>query len=139
MTTAFVDASAWIALALQRDSKHRQARSFFRSVIGTTRLVTSNYVLGESLTFLAYRHWRRQAIELHTMIHAAIKTNLLGLEWVTAPVHDQAWSIFERYDDQQLSFCDCTSFAICFARNVDFVFGFDRNFEVVGLDLQPRG
>jgi hypothetical protein len=137
MTTAFVDSSAWIALAVQRDSRHAQARSFFRSIIDNTRLMTSNYVLGESLTFLTYRRWRRQAIELNSMIQAATRTNLLTLEWVTPAVHDQAWEIYQQYDDQLFSFCDCTSFALCLSKGADFVFGFDRDFETVGLELRP--
>jgi predicted nucleic acid-binding protein len=95
-------------------------------------------VLGEALTFLAYHDWRRQAVELHSMIQAAMSTNLLIMEWVTPRIHDDAWAIFQRYDDQTFSYCDCTSIAICVSRNVDFVFGFDRHFEVAGLDLRPR-
>jgi len=56
---------------------------------------------------------------------------------VTPDVQAHAWTIFQRYDDEAFSFCDCTSFALCYSRPVDFVCGFDRDFRTVGLDLQP--
>lgn len=137
MTTIFVDSSAWVALVLQRDSRHAEARAYYRSIVNDARLVTSNYVLGESLTFLTYRQWRRQAIELHSMIRAATRTNLLTMEWVNPAVHERAWEIYQRYDDQVFSYCDCTSFALCAAGAVDFAFTFDRDFEIVGIERRP--
>jgi predicted nucleic acid-binding protein len=71
------------------------------------------------------------------MIQAAARTNLLTLEWVTPDVQERASEIYERYDDQTFSFWDCTSFAICDALNVDYVFGFDRDFQTAGFELRP--
>ena len=138
MTTVFVDTSAWIAIVSRVDSRHEQARAYYRSLMSDTDLVTSDYVLGESITFLAYRHRRHEALELHSMVQAATHINALTMEWITPSVHDNAWDIFQRYDDQIFSYCDCTSIAICSSRSVDFVFGFDRDFEVAGFELRPR-
>jgi len=137
VTTAFVDSSAWIALVVQRDAQHTRARDLFRSIARDTKLVTSNGVLGESLTFLTYRNHRTQALQLKAMIEAAAQTNLLALDWVTQEVHDRAWEIYERFEDHTFSYWDCSSFAICEARGVDFVFGFDRDFEIAGFQLRP--
>jgi predicted nucleic acid-binding protein len=71
------------------------------------------------------------------MIDESRQAGLLTLEWVTPEVHASAWEIFQRYDDQVFSFCDCTSFALCRSRNVDFVFGFDSDYRKVGLELRP--
>jgi len=138
MTTAFVDSSAWVALIIQRDSRHARARQFMRSLTGGTRLITSAYVVGESVTYLTYRHWRRQALELKSMIEAAIRINLLTLEWITPELHEMAWRTYERYDDQLFSFWDCTSFALCSLRAIDYVFGFDSDFRTAGFDLRPQ-
>jgi hypothetical protein len=133
----FVDTSAWLALVSQRDSRHDLARAFFRSIVGQTRLVTSNYVLGESVTWLTYRQGRRQAVTLYSMIESALKTNLLTMEWITPAVHERAWSLYERFDDRLLSFCDCTSFALCDSGEIDYVFGFDRDFQIAGFETRP--
>jgi hypothetical protein len=71
------------------------------------------------------------------MIQSALQTNLLALEWITPTVHEQAWNLYERYSDQVLSFCDCTSFALCRSGGVDFVFGFDSDFQIAGFETRP--
>ena len=122
---------------VQKDSRHDLARDFFRTMIGDTRLVTSSYVLGEAVTWLTYHRGRRQALALHSMVQSAIKTNLLVMEWVTPAIYEQPWNLYERYHAQVLSFCDCTSFAICESARIDFVFGFDRDFQIAGFELRP--
>jgi hypothetical protein len=71
------------------------------------------------------------------MVRAAGVTGLLTIIWVTRRLHAEAWEYFERFDDQQFSFFDCTNFAICRWHQVDFVFGFDRDFVIAGFDLRP--
>ena len=120
-----------------RDNLHRRARDFFHQIAPSTRLVTSNYVLAETVTWLTYHGMRAGALRLKAMVEAAEATNLLDTAWVTPQVHGEAWDYFERFDTQDFSFCDCTSFVLCHSRKVDFVFGFDQHFRSVGLDLQP--
>ena len=133
----FADASAWIALLIARDSNHGRALEFFRSLGRRDRLCTSNYVLSETYTWLAYRRYRRAAGELNRMVSGAEKVGSLRMLWVERDVHDKAWDVFQRYDDQAFSFCDCTTAVLCQANQVDFVFGFDRDFLTMGLDLKP--
>ena len=64
-------------------------------------------------------------------------TNLLTLDWLTRSVHDRAWQLYERFDDQTFSYWDCSSFAICEAEAVDFVFSFDRDFQTAGFQMRP--
>lgn len=45
--------------------------------------------------------------------------------------------MLQQFSDQQLSFCDCTSFAMSSHHKVDFVFGFDEHFRTGGFDLRP--
>ena len=137
MTLAYVDTGAWIALMAPRDGQHRRARDFFHRIATSTRLLTSNYVLAETVTWLAYHGFRHSALRLKEMIEAAESTRLLEVAWATPRVDAEAWAYFERFDGQNLSFCDCASFAICHARKVDFVFGFDRDFQTAGLELRP--
>ncbi len=48
---------------------------------------------------------------------------------VTAAVFADAVDIFERYDDQQLSFTDATSIALCRRHDVDAILSFDDDFD----------
>lgn len=137
MKTAFVDTGAWIALMVPRDGHHRRAREFFREVATDTRLLTSNYVLAETTTWLAYHGLRQGALRLREMAEAALTTRLLEIIWVTPEIDEEAWRHFRRFDSRQLSFCDCASFAICESRAVDFVFGFDTDFQIAGFETRP--
>jgi hypothetical protein len=137
MTVAFVDSGAWIALANDADAFHARAREFFRTISRGTQLLTSNYIIGEAITLLTYRRFRDDALRLVQRIEDSVHVGWLTVVWVTPEVHEQALALYRRYDDQLFSFGDCTSFAICLSRRVDFVFGFDNDFRIVGLDLRP--
>jgi len=132
----FVDSGAWIALMRPEDRDHSRAREFFRSLRGT-RLLTSNYVLSESYTWMNRYGFHRSAVQLKQMIDSSSNLGLLSTVWVTPDIHGKAWDVFQRYDDQAFSFCDCTTSVLCQANQVDFVFGFDRDFLTMGLDLKP--
>jgi predicted nucleic acid-binding protein len=137
LATAFVDTGAWIALMVQSDRYHRQATSFFRSIAPRTHLVTSNYVLAETLTWLRYHDALSSEVKLLDAVAASEKLGYLDTEWVTRRVHDQAVELFRQYDDHALSLCDCTSFRICVNRKVDFAFGFDADFPLMGIEVRP--
>lgn len=61
------------------------------------------------------------------------------LEYVRiSDVHEAAaWHIFEQYADQDLSYTDCTSFAVM--RDLDLVRAFtgDHHFSVLGFSVTP--
>ena len=137
MTTIYVDAGAWIALAVPRDSHHQEAQSFFRGLPTDVGLVTSNLVLAETYTWLRYRQYTQGARSIHQSIGESERQARLDLVWVTRAVHQAAWEIYERYHDQAFSFCDCTSFVIASREKVDSVFGFDSDFRTMGFDLRP--
>jgi predicted nucleic acid-binding protein len=62
---------------------------------------------------------------------------VLVLHRITENDENEAWSYFESYQDQVFSFQDCTSFAVAADYDVEYVFGFDRDFQIAGIDLRP--
>jgi predicted nucleic acid-binding protein len=137
VATAFVDSGAWIALMVPEDRYHSVAIRTFRSLSRGNRLITSNYVVSETATWLLYRNRRRAAFALRDMLNAGEQQGFISVVWVTEREHDAGWTVVQRYQDQRLSFPDATSIAIATERKVDFVFGFDQHFRVAGLDLRP--
>ncbi len=137
MTTAFVDTGAWIALIRARDTHHRAANQFFRGLPRGTHLVTSNMVLSEAFTWFAYRGTAPAAEALRDRVEAARQIRLLVVEWVDERDHEEAWALFRKFGDVPLSFVDCTSIAIARRVGAEFVFGFDSDFERVGVELRP--
>ncbi len=130
-----MDSSGWIALYNRRDANHSLAAGALSSLIGqSVRLVTSDYIVDETLTHL--RAWGGHHVAV------AIGTVLLDhplLDWVHVDraVWAAAWDIFVKYDDQPFSFTDCTSFAIMRNRTIREAFAFDTDYERMGFALWP--
>lgn len=56
---------------------------------------------------------------------------------VSAAAFSDAVDVFERYDDQSLSFTDATTVALCRRHDVDYVLSFDDDFDGVTARLDP--
>jgi predicted nucleic acid-binding protein len=94
-------------------------------------------VVAETCTWIRYHDSHAAATDFFRKVDQMVEEDALALLWVDKDVHRQAWEIFERYEDQNLSFLDCTSFVLARRLRVDFVFGFDRDFYVMNFDLRP--
>lgn len=136
MAGVFLDSSAWIAILVPRDQRNRAALSFYRT-LGRTPIITTDYVLAETLTWLTQSGYKRYSRTLRSMVAAGKQLRMLQVSWVTEQIHERAWDLYDRYDDQEFSFTDCTSFVICSQHEVDFVFTFDSDFRILGFDVRP--
>ena len=134
----FVDTSAWVAIVDDSDKYHPKARSYYLQLLkGKTSLLTSNYVLAETYTWLRYHISHRYAVRFHEMVTSAEKLRTLEILWVDRAVADAAWETFEKYSDQVFSFTDCASFVLARHAKVNEVFAFDEDFAVMGLVTRP--
>ena len=138
MSSVFVDTSAWLAVMDRSEERHEIARDFFLKLLGNkTKLVTSNYVLPETYTRIRYDAGHSYAIRFHDIIISASQRGDLQVVWVTPSIADEAWEIFEKYEDQLFSFTDCTSFVIAGESKVKEVFAFDEDFKIMGYIVEP--
>jgi len=138
MPPLFVDTGGWIAMAVVRDQYHTHAASFYQEFSKLNLpLLTSNYVLAETYTRIRYDDGHDKAIKFHSLIQQAVKAGRLHIEWVTPGIHQEAWTIFQDYADQDFSFVDCTSFVIARHAGVKEAFGFDEHFNTMGFILRP--
>jgi len=134
----FLDTGAWIGLTDPTDRRSEVARDYFRRIGRHMQLVTSNYVLQEAVTWLVYHNRRRSVPALRGMVRAAESTGWLGVIWVTPALDELAWHVFDQFDDQDFSFADCSSIAICRDEGIDRAFSFDRHFTIAGLATEPQ-
>jgi predicted nucleic acid-binding protein len=134
----FVDTGGWIAIATDTDKHHSKSKPHYLQLLKEkTNLLTSNYVLAETYTWLRYHAGYRYAIRFHEMVTAAENLGNLKILWVDRAIADAAWEIFEKYSDQVFSFTDCTSFVLARRAKVNEVFAFDKDFAVMEFAMRP--
>ena len=123
----FVDTSAWYALADTSDAHHEAATQYINTL--TTPLVTSTYILDETMTLLRIHLGHGVACRFGEKLRQEQIALLLR---ITEPDEQRAWDIFVRYDDKVFSFTDCTSFALMERLHIETAFAFDEDFRQYG-------
>jgi predicted nucleic acid-binding protein len=132
----FVDTSFYVALIDRRDDLHAAAENVLDELYdeGSVELVTSDFVLGEVLTFFAGhgQHMRKLAAGLVDRIAAQPA-------FVRVPASRSLWErAFAHYTsrlDKRYSFVDCTSMVICRELKISMVLSHDQDFEREGLTI----
>ncbi len=135
----FVDTGAWVALEDKRDINHSRAMQFKTELIANKkRLVTTNYILDETLTLMSINIGYLKTVQFKNRIDQLLENNLLILLQVFPDIQNDAWNIFLKFNkDKKWSFTDCTSKAIMDKLNIYEVFTFDHHFEQMGFSKKP--
>lgn len=135
MNYLFVDTSGWMALADADDPHHNAARVGRDDWLRRGGLlVSSNYVMDETLTLLRVRlnleaaaRWWRQ-IESSPRFH---------WEWIDTARSQKALEWFLGWSDKRFSFTDCTSFVIMRELGLRQALTTDRHFVQAGFETIP--
>lgn len=134
----FVDTSAFLAIVNEKDSNHIAAKRFLEGIkngsVRVKKIITSDYIIDETLTRIRYAVGHREAVEWGKDILASKVVEKIE---VGKELFELAWKLFERYEDKKLSFTDCTSFALMKKRGIEKAFSFDGDFETMGFARMP--
>jgi len=129
----FVDTSAWLALNDKNDQYHSEAVSRLNAVAKQKiELITSEYVADESITIIRYRVSHKAAVVFGD---ALMNSTIVTVADITDEERFLAWMLFKKYDDKELSFTDCTSFALMNKMRLRKAFAFDDHFKQIGFEL----
>lgn len=132
--TVFVDTSAIVALLSAADAHHAAARAAWKRLLDQrARLLTTDLVLAETVVVVRARAGFEPSVQAGD--------RLLGppfeLVWVDRPLLDDAWKLYRRYREHELSLCDCVSFALMRRRGIEVAFAYDTDFQAVGFVPAP--
>ncbi|MFZ0428763.1 MAG: PIN domain-containing protein [Acidobacteriota bacterium] len=131
----FVDTSAWYALHDRSDRHHAAAVAFLdRWRTRPVRFFTSDYVADETITLLAMRAGRRQAVDFLDYLKVA---GNLTFEFTSGRDFEAAASLFRVRSDKSWSFTDCISFVQMDRLDLADAFTFDRHFSQYGKNQHP--
>ena len=98
----------WIALSARGDKFYDvAARSFGAIRDEPLHLITSDYVLDESLTHLQRHFGHQGAVQFGRWI---LGNDRVEVTRVDEEIWEAAWEMFQAYEDKEWSFTDCTSF-----------------------------
>jgi hypothetical protein len=136
MVQYFVDSSAFYAAKDPSDRRYAEAVAFMERVRKTPnlRLVTSNFILDETLTLIRMKLGHQAAVQFGQQIR---ESRIVEVIRITEALEERAWQIFVKYSDKDYSFTDCTSFAVMEERSLSDAFAFDEHFVQHGLIVHP--
>lgn len=128
MTVAVVDTSVLVGMADTRDDRHDTAMQIVREMdhgtLPTGRV--TNYVALETLNWIHDRKRHDKAVETYERLHQSA-----GFEVCQTAQKDftTALEVFRTYDD--LSFGDATIVAYMRREDIEYLYSFDDDFDVV--------
>ncbi|MBI4584672.1 MAG: PIN domain-containing protein [Planctomycetes bacterium] len=130
---AFIDSGAWIALAVEPDPNHEQAKERWLVLNESgARYFTSIPIILETFTFL-----ERNTDRLTALIWKNELDKLPRLVVWECPliVLKESWKWFDRKDLHKLSAVDATSFTLMIRNKVKRAFTFDAHFSTAGFQI----
>lgn len=120
----FADASAIVSLYSLTDPNHSRAKAIMDNLT-FDQLITSNFVYAEIITIISQRVSKEKAI----LVGNYIKENFKFFR-LTEEIEDLAWELFKKQTSKNVSFVDCTTFALYKDGAFDKVFTFDKDFKI---------
>ena len=123
----FVDTSDWYASSSVRDANHEAAKRFLQSA--PERLVTTDYVIDETLTLFRARGENQHAL---TFGAEMIDGSFAEIRTIGSTDFAEAWNVFQTFADKQRSFTDCTSRVVIDRLASQRAMAFDDHFRQFG-------
>ena len=130
----FVDSSAWYAIYSRRDIQHAAAMQAVRSF--HEQLVTSDYIVDETLTLLRRRGENRRAVAFGKRV---IDGNWATVVTINEQYFSTSWEVFQKFHDKGWSFTDCTSRVVMERLGIQRAFAFDEHFRQFGTVMVVPG
>ncbi|MBI3252901.1 MAG: PIN domain-containing protein [Candidatus Omnitrophica bacterium] len=133
MEKIFVDTGGWAALLVENDERHKEAVSIFgRLKESRASLYTSDYVIDETLTLIGVRGGHAHSVRAGKAI---LESSLVKIVTVVPDYFQDTWALYQKYKDKKFSFTDVSSLCIMNTLKIKKLFGFDREFEKVSVEL----
>jgi len=129
----FVDTGAWYASLVPTDPDHAKAAQWVAA--NNAPLLTTDYVIDETLTLLRVRGERKRALLVGARF---FRHELADIHKITVADLNLAWETFEQFQDKNWSFTDCTSKIVMDQLGIKVAFAFDHHFRQFGtIEVVP--
>ena len=102
--------------------------------LGVRSLVTSDYIMDESVTLIRLAHSHAKAVEF---AKAVLDSRMSRIVCVGEDAFHEAMDMFFQSKDKEWSFTDCASFALMKRLGMNSAFAFDPHFRQAGFTILP--
>ena len=127
----YVDTSAFYALMDRSDRYHQVAISHWSLLLDNNAvLITSNYVVGETVDLLQ----KRIGFDAAYLWYRDI-LGILDVWWVNADGHQKAYELWLNLGRKKLRLVDCISFVTMHQNQIEKAFCFKTHFTEYGFEL----
>ena len=134
MEKLFIDTSAFFAIINARDLNHDIALKFFKNDINNFEVFSSDFVISETLTLIRRKMGSPIAFNWGGKI---IQSNFIKILYSDENIFLDSWQTFIKFEDQDFSFIDCTSFLHMKENKIRCCFCFDTHFSIYGYSSLP--
>ncbi len=132
MQSIFVDTGGWYAAIVRKDHDHKTAKQFLMN--NKFPLITSDYVMDETVTLLQSRIGHNYAVNFLDALQTSLQIQLIYL----TPSHiAETIALFRNRPDKGWSFTDCSSFVLMHKYTIQIAFAFDEHFQQAGFQTKP--
>lgn len=129
----WIDTSFLYALFVKSDQNHSKAQSLWKPFTAKRcRGVTSNLIIAELGTLLAYHFGHATALKHITMLYESVTIQRVYVDEETASASLRWWRMSH---DKKFSTTDCVSFEFLKRLGIKNILSFDHDFEISGFHL----
>lgn len=129
MSTILCDTSGFYALLTgENDEAPEAPRTWDSLVLGEDEIVTTNYVVVESVALLQARIGIQAVSAFRSIVD-----RFVALHWIDHALHLAALEQLLALNRRKVSFVDCSSFAFMRKHGIKRFFGYDAHFEEFGF------
>lgn len=126
MTLAFLDTAYLIALESVNNQYHKNAKKHFQRFLkNEPELVTSTYIIDETVTFFNNRNKHSKAVKIGESLLTSPSVDLIHVD---ENLFLAGWLFFKNHSDKTYSLTDCISFVLMEQRDLYDVLTFDHQF-----------
>lgn len=126
----FVDANYFIALFNETDSLHQKAKEI-GAVLDRNKqsLIISNFIFLEIVTVVSLRRGKETARVVGSSLLEAPHIEMIH---VGSALHQRSWKLFEKVEQKNISFVDCSTAILMEDENIHTLLTFDtKDFNVL--------
>jgi predicted nucleic acid-binding protein len=119
-----IDSDAFVGWMVERDAHHQQARHIFHQLKERqSRLVTTSFVVAETVTVLSHRSGQPLA---RAFLDEAIEDGNFPFIFIARELYQQALEIFKKQSKKGTSVTDCANVAVARYFHIPTIFSFDK-------------